>query len=68
MEEKDPQKLAHKLEGEAAQLEDKLESLDSEIAEVRADWLRERDEAVVPEPGGSEDGDGGESKPQSATK
>jgi hypothetical protein len=40
MDENDPHKLDKELEGDAKDLEHKLESLDHEISEVREDWLR----------------------------
>jgi hypothetical protein len=65
MDEKDPQKLADELEGEASELEDKLESLDHEISEVREDWLRKRNDSDVPGavPQADDAGDGHEAAP-----
>lgn len=45
-EKNDPDKLAGELEGEAKELEHKLETLDHEISEVRNDWMRKREQVA----------------------
>ena len=48
MNENDPHELSSELEGEAKELEQKLETLDHEISEVREDWLRKQEDDDVP--------------------
>jgi hypothetical protein len=48
MDENDPQKLVREREGEADELEQRSDSLESEISDVRQDWQRKRQDPDIP--------------------
>ncbi|HWF51721.1 MAG TPA: hypothetical protein VG294_13870 [Solirubrobacteraceae bacterium] len=48
MEENDPDKLARKRERETDELEQRSDSLEREISDVRQDWQRKRQDPDIP--------------------